>query len=87
VLQAVRRATATQTVETIQAPMPGLLVAFRVGPGERVAAGQAVAVVEAMKMQNELPARHGGIVSELLVAERATVAAGQPLVRLKPEGP
>ena len=86
VLQAVRRATAAQTVETIQAPMPGLLVAYRVKTGERVAAGQAVAVVEAMKMQNELTARHGGVVSELLVAERATVSAGQPLLRIRPEG-
>jgi biotin carboxyl carrier protein len=38
-----------------------------------------------MKMQNELTARHGGVVSEVLVAERATVATGQPLVRLQPE--
>jgi biotin carboxyl carrier protein len=44
-----------------------------------------VAVVEAMKMQNELTARHGGVVSEILVAERESVAAGQPLMRLVPE--
>ena len=86
-LARVRRAAVSAAGETVNSPMPGMLVAFRVRPGERVAAGQAVAVVEAMKMQNELPARHGGIVSELLVAERATVAAGQRLVRLKPEGP
>jgi biotin carboxyl carrier protein len=86
VLQAVRRASAGQSVETIQAPMPGLLVAYRVQLGERVTAGQAVAVVEAMKMQNELTARHGGVVSELLVAERATVSAGQALMRIRPEG-
>ena len=86
VLQAVRRAAAAQSVETVQAPMPGLLVAYRVKVGERVAAGQAVAVVEAMKMQNELTARHGGVVSELLVAERATVSAGQALMRIRPEG-
>lgn len=86
VLQAVRRATAAQSVETVLAPMPGLLVAYRVKAGERVAAGQAVAVVEAMKMQNELTARHAGVVSELLVAERATVSAGQALLRIQPEG-
>jgi biotin carboxyl carrier protein len=71
--------------ETISAPMPGVVVAFRVAPGDRVAAGQPVVVVEAMKMQNELAARHGGVVRELLVAERAAVAAGQPLVRLAAE--
>jgi len=86
VLRSVRRVAAAQAVETIVAPMPGLLVAFRVEPGERVAPGGAVAVVEAMKMQNELVSRHGGIVAELLVDERATVSAGQPLLRLRPEG-
>ena len=86
VLLAVRRAAAAHSVETVQAPMPGLLVAYRVKQGDRVAPGQPVAVVEAMKMQNELTARHGGVVSELLVAERATVSAGQPLLRIVPEG-
>jgi biotin carboxyl carrier protein len=85
-LQAVQRVAAARAGETVAAPMPGLVVAIRVKPGDRVAPGQAVAVIEAMKMQNELAARHGGVVSEVLVAERATVAAGQPLLRLKPEG-
>ena len=69
--------------ETVSAPMPGLLVAYRVKPGDTVEPGQAVAVVEAMKMQNELTARKGGVVSDLLVAEKTSVSAGQPLVRLK----
>jgi biotin carboxyl carrier protein len=81
-MQSVRGAAASGGGETITAPMPGLLVAFRVKKGEHVAAGQAVAVVEAMKMQNELIAHRGGVVSELLVAERATVGAGQPLMKL-----
>ena len=70
--------------EIVAAPMPGLVVALRVKPGDVVRAGQAVAVVEAMKMQNELPARQGGVVREVLVAERASVSAGQALVRLGP---
>lgn len=69
--------------ETITAPMPGLVVAFRVKMGERVEPGQSVAVVEAMKMQNELSAKKGGVVSEVLVAERASVSAGQPLMKLR----
>jgi biotin carboxyl carrier protein len=55
-----------------------------VQPGDAVRAGQAVVVVEAMKMQNELAVAHDGVVSEVLVAERAAVAAGQVLVRLVP---
>jgi propionyl-CoA carboxylase alpha chain len=70
--------------ETILAPMPGLLVSFRVKPGDVVEAGQSVAVVEAMKMQNELHARRGGVVRELLVAERASVSQGQAVLRLGP---
>ena len=81
---ATRRAAGGGEGETIQAPMPGVVVAVRVRPGDAVAAGQAVAVVEAMKMQNELAARHGGVVSAVLVRERDAVSAGQPLVRIRP---
>ena len=83
VLKGLTRASGAGTGETIVAPMPGVVVAFRVQPGDVVIAGQAVVVVEAMKMQNELIARHGGVVTELLAAERASVAAGQPLLKLK----
>jgi biotin carboxyl carrier protein len=70
--------------EVVAAPMPGLVVAIKVRPGDRVEAGQPVAVVEAMKMQNELPALRGGVVRDVLVKERDSVSAGQPLVRLAP---
>jgi propionyl-CoA carboxylase alpha chain len=70
--------------ETVSAPMPGVVVALRVKAGDHVKAGQAVAVVEAMKMQNELAVAHDGVVREVLVAERAAVAAGQPLVKVTP---
>lgn len=83
VLKGLTRASGAGTGETIVAPMPGVVVAFRVKPGDLVVAGQAVVVVEAMKMQNELTARHGGMVTEVLAAERASVAAGQPLMRLE----
>ena len=82
-VKATHRAGPGSGIEVIAAPMPGLVAAVRVRVGESVAAGQAVVVIEAMKMQNELVARHAGVVSEILVAERAAVAAGQPLVRLK----
>ncbi len=72
--------------ETVSAPMPGTLVSLRVKVGDVVQPGQAVVVVEAMKMLNELTAEQGGVVREILVAERAPVSAGQPLLRLSPEG-
>jgi 3-methylcrotonyl-CoA carboxylase alpha subunit len=83
-VQASMRAAGRSAGETITAPMPGIVVAIRVRPGERVEPGQAVAVVEAMKMQNELLAQRGGVVSEVLVAERTTVGAGQVLMKLGP---
>jgi biotin carboxyl carrier protein len=86
-LQSVGHGPRGQGGETIAAPMPGLVVTIRVRPGDRVEPGQSVAVIEAMKMQNELQARRGGVVTDVLVAERTTVGAGQPIVKLAPETP
>jgi biotin carboxyl carrier protein len=83
-LQASTGARAASRGETVTAPMPGVVVALRVKAGDAVTAGQAVIVVEAMKMQNELTVTHDGVVREVLVAERAAVAAGQPLLRVMP---
>jgi 3-methylcrotonyl-CoA carboxylase alpha subunit len=84
ILQSTTRAQTATRGETIVAPMPGLVVAVQVKAGDTVTAGQAVAVVEAMKMQNELTARHDGVVMDVLVAPGKSVSAGQPLIRLKP---
>ncbi len=83
-LQATGGARAKARGETVAAPMPGVVVAIRVQVGDAVTAGQAVVVVEAMKMQNELAVAHDGVVTEVLVAERAAVSAGQALVKLAP---
>ena len=82
-LQSIEHPGASTSGETVQAPMPGLVVAVRVATGDTVAAGQAVAVVEAMKMQNELTATVGGVVETIFVSERQTVESGAKLVRLK----
>jgi len=58
------------------APMPGRVVRVLSAAGAQVAAGQALVVIEAMKMQNELRAARAGRVSELLVREGQTVEAG-----------
>lgn len=49
-------------------PMPGLVVALNVKEGDKVEAGQALAVVEAMKMENVLQAQKSGVVSQLPVS-------------------
>jgi len=81
-LQSSGRSAAHGGGETVAAPMPGLVAALRVQPGDDVEAGQAVAVIEAMKMQNELAPRHAGRVTEVLVKAGDSVSGGQPLVRL-----
>jgi biotin carboxyl carrier protein len=83
-LQSVRPEAGPSRDQTIAAPMPGMVVAIRVKPGDHVSAGQPVVVVEAMKMQNELGPKHPGIVREVLVAERTSVSAGQAILRLGP---
>ena len=70
--------------EVVKAAMPGVLVSVPVQAGDRVEPGQPVAVLEAMKMQNEVVSEHGGVVAEVLVAAGDTVDAGQVLMRLEP---
>ncbi|MFB3818924.1 MAG: biotin/lipoyl-containing protein [Candidatus Methylomirabilales bacterium] len=64
----------------VTAPMPGKLVKLLVAPGDAVAAGDGVAVLEAMKMENELKAPAAGRVADMRVAEGQTVSAGEVLV-------
>jgi biotin carboxyl carrier protein len=75
-------AAAAGGVSSVNAPMPGLIVEMKVAEGDRVEAGQAVAIVEAMKMQNELTATGPGVVSEIHVSKGEAVASGQPLVTI-----
>lgn len=67
---------------TVTAPLPGTVVEVRVKPGQRVTAGQVLVIIEAMKMENEIPAPAGGVVQEVLVEAGTTVSSGQPLVTL-----
>jgi biotin carboxyl carrier protein len=63
----------------IVAPMPGKVVRLLVREGDEVEAGAGVAVVEAMKMQNEIKSPNRGTVRKILVGENAAVNAGDVL--------
>jgi biotin carboxyl carrier protein len=67
-------------LQNVTAPMPGKVVRLLVPLGSSVTAGQALVVVEAMKMQNELRAPKSGKVVSVPVHEGDTVAAGEVLV-------
>jgi biotin carboxyl carrier protein len=82
-VQKVQRTGAVGPV-TVRSPMPGRVVKVLVGVGERLAAGQPVVVIEAMKMENELRAPRAGTVREIRCAEGAAVEAGQDLVVVEP---
>jgi 3-methylcrotonyl-CoA carboxylase alpha subunit len=69
----------------IEAPMPGLVKAVFVTTGQDVAAGDRLAILEAMKMEHSLLAARDGTVAEVLAAEGAQVEAGAALVRLEDE--
>ena len=67
-------------------PMPGLLVRVSVRPGDPVRAGQEVAAVEAMKMENVLRAEQDGTVAAVLAEPGASLAVDQPIVEFEPAG-
>ena len=69
----------------IVAPMPGLVKAIHASAGQAVAAGDRLAVLEAMKMEHALLAARDGVVAEVLVTAGAQVEAGAALVRLEEE--
>jgi biotin carboxyl carrier protein len=60
--------------------MPGKIVRVLVNPGDQVKPRQALVVVEAMKMENELRATRDGTIREVLVAEGQSVEAGAALM-------
>jgi len=61
-------------------PMPGLLVDVAVKPGQMVQAGERLAVIEAMKMENILTAVQDGVVKEVLAAKGESLAVDQPIL-------
>ena len=66
----------------LTAPMPGKVIALMAKPGDAVTAGQALAVMEAMKMEHTLSAPRDGVVAELLYAVGDQVAEGAELLTL-----
>jgi 3-methylcrotonyl-CoA carboxylase alpha subunit len=66
----------------LTAPMPGKVVSFAVKAGDTVTRGQALAVMEAMKMEHTIAAPADGVVEELLYAPGDQVGEGAELLRL-----
>ncbi|WP_428419799.1 acetyl-CoA carboxylase biotin carboxylase subunit [Methylibium sp.] len=69
------------TSKFLLAPMPGLLADVVVKPGQTVVAGEKLAVVEAMKMENILIAAQDGTVAEVLAGKGESLSVDQPIIR------
>ena len=67
----------------ITAIMPGLIIQVNKQEGDRVEAGEVVMVLEAMKMQNELHAKHGGLLKKIHVKKGDTVEMRQVLALIE----
>ena len=77
-------ASAGEAVEgSVIAIMPGKIVRVDVQEGDEVQAGQVVAILEAMKMENELTAPAGGVVKEIFVSPGASVEQGQAVIQIE----
>jgi propionyl-CoA carboxylase alpha chain len=63
--------------------MPGRVISVRVRPGDRVAAGDEVCVLEAMKMEQSIRATRDGVVKAVHVQPMDPVKANNPLVELE----
>jgi propionyl-CoA carboxylase alpha chain len=64
----------------VLSPMPGLLAEVAVVPGQKVQAGERVAVIEAMKMENVLFAPADGVVSKVLAVKGESLSVDQAIV-------
>ncbi len=68
--------------KAVTSPLPGVIIAVKVNVGDVVKAGQEVAVLEAMKMENSIEATHDGTVTAINVAKGDSVLEGAPIVTI-----
>ena len=68
--------------KTVNAPLPGNVVKIVCAVGQKVAAGDVLVVMEAMKMENNIVAESAGTVKTILVQQGSTVQSGDPLVEI-----
>jgi biotin carboxyl carrier protein len=67
----------------VVAPMPGIILSIAVKEGDEVNAGDAMLVLEAMKMENEIHATRAGKIKKIYVSEGAEVRSGSELVEFE----
>ena len=68
--------------KAVTSPLPGVIIEVSVKEGQAVKAGQKVAVIEAMKMENEIQASSDGTVTAILVHKGDSVLEGAEIVKI-----
>ena len=76
------KAPAAQGGTPVNAPMPGTILDVKVSAGQSVKKGDVICVLEAMKMENDIPAPCDGVVASVNVQKGASVAANDVLATL-----
>jgi len=69
-------------MKRILAPLTAIVYQIRVAPGDRVAAGTEIMILEAMKMEIPVETESSGTVAHLLVQEGDSIQEGEPLIEL-----
>jgi urea carboxylase len=80
----VEAVTAPDGSELVETPLGGNVWKVLVKAGDRVEKGDIIAVIEAMKMECDVPSPSAGIVRQVYAAERQAIASGAPLIALEP---
>jgi len=83
-VERLRVATADEAPGSLHAPLPGGVRRVTVSPGDEVAQGAVLVVLEAMKMEHAVRSPHDGTVTAVLVAEGDQVDGGAVLVVVEP---
>lgn len=81
-VKAAPKAAGAAGANKVTAPMPGTILDVKVKVGQTVKKGETVCVLEAMKMENEIPAPCDGVIASVNVAKGATVVANDVLASL-----
>ena len=70
-------------MSNILSPLPGTILDVKVAEGQAVQAGDCIVILEAMKMENEIPTDFAGTVAKILVEKGQTVQSGDVLAEIE----
>ena len=81
-IQSESKPVATGMGKSVTSPLPGVIISVKVNVGDEVKAGQEVAILEAMKMENSIEATNDGTVTAVHAVKGDSVLEGAPIVTI-----